>query len=415
MMKKFLVNLANMLAIAAFAAGFVACGDNDEPTEPTVVEVTSITVTPATLPLVVGAKQTLTATVEPQDATDKTVTWSSDAPTVAEVNASTGEVTAKATGTANVTAATANGKTGTCAVTVSENVIEVTSVTVDSTTLNLKVGDKFTLEATVEPANATDKTVTWSSDAPTVAEVNASTGEVTAKAAGTANVTAATANGKTGTCAVTVTEESQEVLPIGVWTFEDVNNLVKATVGEDLISSGNFTVIDGPGNTKAVKPEANSYFTIHHNIGANGGGEYTNEYTLMMDIRGSAAEFGGWLSVFNTRQDNAGEGKLWIDGNGLIGFAALGGYSSTGLRPDTWHRVVIAAKLGESFRVYIDGAHVFTATQGYEVDGDILSLFTDVVYIGYDGAGYPGPNFAEVRMWNVQLTDGQISALGAPN
>jgi hypothetical protein len=94
-MKRFFVRLANMLAIATFAVGFVACGEDDPPA----VEVSSVAVTPTTLALEVGDKQTLTATVAPQNATDKTVTWSSSAPTVAEVNASTGEVTAKAIGT----------------------------------------------------------------------------------------------------------------------------------------------------------------------------------------------------------------------------------------------------------------------------------------------------------------------------
>jgi hypothetical protein len=131
-----------------------------------------------------------------------------------------------------------------------------------------------------------------------------------------------------------------------------------------------------------------------------------------MDIRGSASEFSGWLSVFNNHTDNSGEGVLWIDGNGAIGYVPLGGYSTTGLTPDTWHRVVIAAKLGESFRIYIDGALVFTASSGTGVDG-MLSLYPDVVYIGSDGSGYPGPDFADVRMWSIQLTDEQVSALSA--
>ena len=145
-MKRFFVMLANMLAIATFALVSVTCGD-DEPT--IVVDVTSVAVTPTTLTLGVGEKRTLTATVEPKDADNKTVAWSSSAPTIAEVNASTGEVTAKTVGTATITATTANGKTATCVVTVAENVIAVTSVTLDSTTLALKVGETHTLTATV--------------------------------------------------------------------------------------------------------------------------------------------------------------------------------------------------------------------------------------------------------------------------
>jgi hypothetical protein len=199
---------------------------------------------------------------------------------------------------------------------------------------------------------------------------------------------------------------------VGVWTFEDAGNLTKATIGADLTAGGGaYTSIDGPDGTKAVKPGSGSTLTIHHGIGANGGGSKVNEYTLMLDVRGSVAEFAGWLSVCNTRDGNSGEGVLWIDGDGKIGYATLGGYSSDALSPDTWHRVVIAAKLGESLKVYIDGNPVFTARSSTDVDG-LMSLPLDGVYIGADGAGYPGPSFAEVRIWNMQLTDAQIAELG---
>lgn len=69
--------------------------------------------------------------------------------------------------------------------------------------LNLTVGKSEKLTATVSPANATDKNVTWKSDNTKVATV--SNGTVTAKAVGTATITAATANGKTAKCTVTVT------------------------------------------------------------------------------------------------------------------------------------------------------------------------------------------------------------------
>ncbi|MDR1582304.1 MAG: Ig-like domain-containing protein [Prevotellaceae bacterium] len=197
---RFFKRMATMLAIAAFAAVLVSCNKDDIPP----VEVVSVTVTPSTLILKEGEQQTLTATVEPKDAVDKTVTWSSSAPKIAEIDASDGEITAKAEGTATITAITANGKTATCVVTVEKNVIEVTSVTVDPPTLSLKVGETQTLTATVKPQDATYKTITWSSDAPETVDVDTSTGEITAKAEGTATITATAVNGKTATCVVTV-------------------------------------------------------------------------------------------------------------------------------------------------------------------------------------------------------------------
>lgn len=89
-------------------------------------------------------------------------------------------------------------------VTTSVPVVAVTSVTVSSKTLNLEVGQTRTLTATVTPDNATDKTVTWTSDKESVATV-ANDGTVTAVGAGTATITATAANGKKGACKVTVT------------------------------------------------------------------------------------------------------------------------------------------------------------------------------------------------------------------
>ena len=86
-------------------------------------------------------------------------------------------------------------------------VIPVTGVTLNKDTLSLVQGGSEVLVATVSPENATNKSVTWSSDAPQFADVD-QTGRVTAVAAGSANVTVKTGDGnKTDTCAVTVAAE----------------------------------------------------------------------------------------------------------------------------------------------------------------------------------------------------------------
>ena len=81
---------------------------------------------------------------------------------------------------------------------------EVTSVRLNKTTLNLEVGKTGKLSATVLPASATDKSITWSSSNTDVASVN-SNGTVNAKKAGTAVITATATNGKSASCTVTVT------------------------------------------------------------------------------------------------------------------------------------------------------------------------------------------------------------------
>lgn len=157
----------------------------------------------------VGNTLQLTAVVSPDDAKDKSVTWTSSNTSAATVS-SGGLVTAKSVGTATITAKTSNGLTAKCSITVtkkneSNSTVEATSVELSSTTLSLDVGEQGQLSATVYPSNAADKSVTWTSSNTSVATVS-SNGLVTAKGAGTANVTVKTSNGKTAACKVTVTE-----------------------------------------------------------------------------------------------------------------------------------------------------------------------------------------------------------------
>ena len=159
--------------------------------------------------MTVGDTVALVATVLPSNATDKSITYSSSNPAVAV--AVNGTVTASGVGTAVIIATTSNGKTATCTVTVSVPTVDVTGVTLNKTELSLTVGESATLTATAMPANATDKSVMWSSSDPSVATVE--NGRITAVGEGTATVTVTTSNGKTASCTVTVKEK---VIPSGL-------------------------------------------------------------------------------------------------------------------------------------------------------------------------------------------------------
>lgn len=78
----------------------------------------------------------------------------------------------------------------------------------NKTTLALEVGGNETLTATVLPADADDKTVTFTSSDPTIATVTPKQGNVVGKAAGTTEITGTTVNGLTVTCGVTVAAAS---------------------------------------------------------------------------------------------------------------------------------------------------------------------------------------------------------------
>ena len=165
------------------------------------VNVTGVTLNKATLTLIAGASETLTATVAPADATNQKVTWKSSNAAVATVDA-TGKVTAVKAGEATITVTTDDGaKTAACKVTVT---MPVSGVTLNKTALTLNIGANETLTATVAPADATNKKVTWKSSDATVATVDAN-GKVTGVKAGEATITVTTDDGgKTATCKVTV-------------------------------------------------------------------------------------------------------------------------------------------------------------------------------------------------------------------
>ncbi len=162
--------------------------------------VSKVTLDKTTLALKKTGTATLTATVSPDTAEDKTVTWTSSDETVATVN-SAGTVTAVANGTATITA-TAGTKKATCTVTVTT---DVTSVTLNKTVATIIVGQSDTITATISPSDASNQNLTWTSNNTAVATVN-STGTVTAVAEGTATITATTKDGTnlSATCEVMV-------------------------------------------------------------------------------------------------------------------------------------------------------------------------------------------------------------------
>ena len=165
------------------------------------IAVTKVTLSETTATMTIGGELELTATIEPKNATDQRLTWSSSDTGVATVD-SNGKVTAKAAGTATITATAASGITAACEITVSDEVIEVTAVTLDRTKATVKVGKSLQLTATIEPSGATDQKLEWTSSDSDIAIVT--DGRVTGVAPGEVTITVKTTNGKTATCTITV-------------------------------------------------------------------------------------------------------------------------------------------------------------------------------------------------------------------
>lgn len=174
--------------------------------DPPVVAVTGVSLDKEVITIDKGSTGQLTATVLPERASNKSVTWSSSNTSIVTVS-SVGNVatlTGKAAGEAVVTVKTVDGSfTKECKVTV---VIPVTSITLSQTAATIEFGQTLMLNATVLPTNASSTAIEWSSDKPEVASVSADGVVTGGETAGTAKITA-TCGGKTATCTVTVKAE----------------------------------------------------------------------------------------------------------------------------------------------------------------------------------------------------------------
>ncbi len=183
----------------------------------TTVRPQSVSISPQNKTVKEGESFTLTASVLPENAYEKSVVFSSDNTGVAKVNALTGEVTAISAGTANITVKTLDGgKTDVCAVTVEKPFVKLESISVPAA---ITLGDNSQptqLIVVFTPSDATDKTVTFSSSKPDIADVDASTGLITPKKAGETVITVSGADGVSASCTVTVSSSVIEVSSVAI-------------------------------------------------------------------------------------------------------------------------------------------------------------------------------------------------------
>ena len=154
--------------------------------------VTGVSLSSSSLTLKKNESQQLTATVSPSAASNKNVVWSTSDDKVATVTQS-GLVTAIGGGTADITVTTVDGSySAQCGVTVN---VPVTGVRFNDTTSSVGTDTTTQLLYTVEPADASDKTVTWQSSNPAVATVDTDTGVITPLAPGGTEITVTTVDG----------------------------------------------------------------------------------------------------------------------------------------------------------------------------------------------------------------------------
>ena len=212
--------------------------------EKKLIPITEVLIDKSSATLTEGDSTTLTATVLPENTTDrKDISWSSSNNDIATVD-TTGHVEAKKAGTVIITATSTNGKTAECTVTVEKKLIPITEVSLSESAVGIIEGNTHKLTATVLPENTTDsKSVSWSSNNEAVATVSKD-GTITAKSAGTAVITATSTNGKTAGCTVTVSKKEIPIVDVAL-------NRTSATITEGDILNLTATVL--PENTTESK------------------------------------------------------------------------------------------------------------------------------------------------------------------
>ena len=220
------------------------------------VQVNEITLSESSFTLQVNESRTITASVIPDNATNKNVTWSSSNNSIATVD-QTGKVTAKAIGSCTITCSSTDGSgvKAECEVTVARL---VTDITLSQTSLSLTIPGTTskTLTATVKPTNATNKNVIWSSSDTSIATVE--NGKVTAIAAGTCTITCSATDGSgvKAECQVTVKGGTASI--VGTWEWREGDTYIRVTLNENgtynvtgfvdggsFSGSGNYTYSDG--------------------------------------------------------------------------------------------------------------------------------------------------------------------------
>lgn len=175
---------------------------NPAPVKP----VSGVKISQSTMGLKVGDSGTLNAVVEPENASDKTVVWTTSDSSIAKVEA--GVVTAVGEGSAVITASSADGKfQAVCQVTVSTREIPVTGILLSDTVVYLLEGERWLLTASVTPTDATNQELLWSSGNHDVATVD--NGVLVAEDTGWTFITVTTADGNyRAMCSVFVEEDT---------------------------------------------------------------------------------------------------------------------------------------------------------------------------------------------------------------
>jgi len=356
--------------------------------------VTSVSL-PSSASLNAGATTTLTATVLPSNATNRTLTWSSSNNNVATVSAA-GVVTGVAAGTAVITARSNDGsnRSATCNVSVT---IPPTAVTVSPGAATLDPNQTRQLTAALTPSNATSA-ITWSSSNTAVATVSAA-GLVTARAVGSAVITARTANGLTSTCAITVPDTIPPVITLtGGTTYSIYRGQSFTEPGYRAIDNADGDITDKVVVTGSVDPETIGVYKLTYTCADLAGN--TASATRTVSVLANSATF-----AFNNNKGKAGSsfnhsftarfpGKATITATGVDSKT-----QATLTIRDSAGNTVFSGSFNSTAAKTVDlAAGAYTATIRIDSANGNTTVGMNIVLVESQQSGPPAPSAPTVKL-----------------
>ncbi|MFV0391728.1 MAG: fibronectin type III domain-containing protein [Paludibacteraceae bacterium] len=207
----------------------------------------------------------------------------------------------------------------------------------------------------------------------------------------------------------------QAPTPYAEWLFDDVTDLTKATIGNDLTLVGTDEVTEGrEAGDGASKIGLGSYYKFTHGLTPASGQKNINKYSILYDFK--VPEVGKWISFLQTNSSNSNDGDLFVRPyNNSIGLGDVG-YSDVVISANRWYQLVVVVDNGSEFSLYLDGEKILTGNP-QSIDGR-FGLAGDVLLFA-DNDGDDNPIVvSRVSFYDKALTSGEVSIIngnGSPS
>lgn len=215
--------------------------------------------------------------------------------------------------------------------------------------------------------------------------------------------------------------------PVAIWNFHDTNDPTQMFLGTSLTYGGDpaFAPAAGPepGDVAmSIDVPAGAWIEFASPVFANGGGERTNNYSLVLDVKASGAT-GIFASNVFPDSDPIGDGGVdnadweWqIDAENKIGAGQVG-FSEDPMIPDVWNRIVMVAELPARVSYYLNGVKMYEVTD-LEVDQNFSTIprtdeaFGKMIFFGDNNGAATQIELLKAEVWNYALSDDEVGGMG---